>query len=355
MPTAPLRFLWLQWKACLASSLGRRTTPPATTPSATTLPTTLTGTRSGCLLSRCSPALLSPCPLVLLSPVSLCPCPLVLLSLCLFLRMFTVDCGSVPCHPVSLFLFAHARGRLWELFFSCVVIVCDTLRYTFTSHLAREQLFELQKFTSTSWQSMPFQPLPPHLRPNFKPVDRRPSVPKAASMTLLPLASRSGGCATAAVPGHPQRLTSTTKVRRTTKLKVKRRIGFHARKPKLDSRQTNLDTFLHGNAVTQSCSTSDAAACQNRDAVSDCNLLEICDGAAPPPCYDSYIEKLTNDIDSGVFDLRGCPWVHPSEPYMEVMKLNSLRHAAGKALLDSREVRDVVFRPLVHMAAAGPS
>ena len=223
------------------------------------------------------------------------------------------------------------------------------MRYTFASHLAREQLFELQKFTSTSWQSMPFQLLPPHLH-----LNRRSSVPKAASITSLPLASRSGGCATTA-PGHPRRPTSTTKVRRTTKLKVNRRIGAHARKAKLDSSQTNLDTFLHGNPVSQSCSTSDAAACQNRDAVDDCNLLEICDGAAPPPCYDSYIDNLTNDIDSGVLNLRGCPWVHPSEPYMEVKKLNSLRHAAGKALLDSREVRDVVFRPLVHMAAAGPS
>ena len=202
---------------------------------------------------------------------------------------------------------------------------------------------------------MPFQPLPPHLRPKSKAASCRSSVPKAASLTLLPLASRSGGRATAAVLGHSRRPTSTTQVHRGIKLKQKRRIGVHALKLKPDSRQTNLDAFLHGNAVEQSCSTSEAAACQNGEAVDDCNLPEICDGSAPPSCYDSYIENLKKDIDSGILDLRGCPWVHPSEPYMEVVRCNSLRRTAGKALLDSCEVRGVVFRPLVHMAAAGPS
>ena len=218
-------------------------------------------------------------------------------------------------------------------------------------HLACQQLFSLRRFTAGSWPTMPYQ----LLHPKSKSATRRPSAPEAASLTLLPLANRSGRCATAAVPEDSRRPTSTTNVHRKIKLKPKGRIGAPAQMPKLDSRQTNLDTFLHGNAVTQSCSASAAAACQNRDATDDCNLQEICDGAVPPLCYDSYVENLKKDIDNGVLDLRGCPWVHPSEPCVEVIRINSLRRTAGKPLLDSREVRDVVFRPLVQMAAAGPS
>ena len=85
------------------------------------------------------------------------------------------------------------------------------------------------------------------------------------------------------------------------------------------------------------------------------NAAERCEGAAPVPCYDNYIEDLKQDIDDGILDLRGCPWVHPSEPHTEVMRINSLRLKAGKFVLDAGEVRNVVFRPLVFMAAAGSS
>ena len=78
-------------------------------------------------------------------------------------------------------------------------------------------------------------------------------------------------------------------------------------------------------------------------------------GAGPPPCYDDYIENLKRDIDDGNLDLRGCPRVHPSEPHTEVTRINSLRRTAGKTILDADEVRNVVFRPLVFMAAAGSS
>ena len=172
---------------------------------------------------------------------------------------------------------------------------------------------------------MPFQ----LLHPKSKSAPHRPSAPEAASLTLLPLANRSGRCATAVVPEDSRRPTSTTKAHRKIKLKPKGRIGAPAQKPKLDSRQTNLDTLLHGNAVAQNCSASAAASCQNRDTVDDCNLQETCDGAMPPLCYDSYVGNLKKDIDSGVLDLRGCPWVHPSEPCVEVMRINKLRRPAA--------------------------
>ena len=85
------------------------------------------------------------------------------------------------------------------------------------------------------------------------------------------------------------------------------------------------------------------------------SAADRCDGAVPPPCYDDYIKDLKQDIDDGFLDLRGCPWVHPSEPHTEVMRINSLRLKAGKFVLDAGEVRNVVFRPLVFMAAAGSS
>ena len=202
---------------------------------------------------------------------------------------------------------------------------------------------------------MPFQLLHPHLRQKSKPAICRPSAPKAASLKLLPTASRSNGIAAAAVSAGSQTRTSTTKVHRSIKLKPKGRLGAHVQQPKSNPRQTKLDDLLRSDAVTQSCSTSDGADCENRDAVNVDNLPDKCNGALPPPCYDDYIENLKHDVDDGTLDLRGCPWVHPSEPHTEVTRINSLRRTAGKTILDADEVRNVVFRPLVFMAAAGSS
>ena len=202
---------------------------------------------------------------------------------------------------------------------------------------------------------MPFQLLQPHLRPKSKPAICRPSAPKAASLKVLPTVSRSNGFAAAAVSEGSRTRTSTTNAHRSLKLKPKRRLGARVQQPKSNPRQTKLDALLRSDAVTQSCSTSADAACENRDAMDVDSLPGQGAGAGPPPCYDDYIENLKHDIDDGTLDLRGCPWVHPSEPHTEVTRINSLRRTAGKTILDADEVRNVVFRPLVFMAAAGSS
>ena len=66
---------------------------------------------------------------------------------------------------------------------------------------------------------------------------------------------------------------------------------------------------------------------------------------------NEYIEQITRDIGRGVLDLRGGPWLRPSDPHREAMRVNSLRRTSASKLINAAEVWDLVARPLVFVWA----
>ena len=65
----------------------------------------------------------------------------------------------------------------------------------------------------------------------------------------------------------------------------------------------------------------------------------------------SVVENFKNDIDKGILDLKGNPWVHPCDPLVEATQINSSRRQNANHALNSAEVRDLVFRPSVFVWA----
>lgn len=65
----------------------------------------------------------------------------------------------------------------------------------------------------------------------------------------------------------------------------------------------------------------------------------------------SFVENLKAEIDKGILDLKGNPWVHPCDPRVEAIRINSSRRQNANHTLNSAEVRDLVFRPSVFVWA----
>ena len=66
---------------------------------------------------------------------------------------------------------------------------------------------------------------------------------------------------------------------------------------------------------------------------------------------DTYVKDLARDVASGRFDLRGRPWVAPSDPFHEARALNAQRRASGEPLIDASEALHLALRPSVFVWA----
>ena len=60
-----------------------------------------------------------------------------------------------------------------------------------------------------------------------------------------------------------------------------------------------------------------------------------------------YIEQIKRNVATGVVDLKGDPWIRPCDPQIAASRLIASRKSGSRQAVDSAEVRDIVFRPLI--------
>jgi hypothetical protein len=186
---------------------------------------------------------------------------------------------------------------------------------------------------------MGFKLLPVEMRPQHDRYSRRPAAPKAAALTTSP--PNGNRAAQAAPPGASHKLKSKKHGRTNAEKNQKTRLGAEPQSADRGATQTTLDVFTRGGFVKQDGPPESGDVCGDS--------VHMGAGSNGPPCAGdvSFLERLRRDIDKGAFDTRGSPWVQPSEPYSEIMRLDALRRSAGKSRLNAVDVRDIVFRPLV--------
>jgi hypothetical protein len=66
---------------------------------------------------------------------------------------------------------------------------------------------------------------------------------------------------------------------------------------------------------------------------------------------NEYIEQIKSDIRDGVLNLNGNPWVRPCDAQIAAARCLASRKTATRTTIDSVEVRDLVFRPVVFIWA----
>ena len=157
----------------------------------------------------------------------------------------------------------------------------------------------------------------------------RPTAPLARNLTL-----RHGRWVRRTIPKRkPARLRTAT-----------RSISQDANK---DPRQKSLKESFHQSPVGGS--TTAPTSKDYRGPGSD-NIMceaECRDEVQLGRAEASFLEKVKNDIDTGLLDLKGDPWVRPCDPHVEAIKINSSRRQAATQALNEAEVQDLVFRPAV--------
>ena len=66
---------------------------------------------------------------------------------------------------------------------------------------------------------------------------------------------------------------------------------------------------------------------------------------------NKYIEQIKEDLDMGVCDLKGNPWILPCDPQIAISRTVSSKTSADKRPITFLEVRDLVFRHAVYVWA----
>lgn len=76
--------------------------------------------------------------------------------------------------------------------------------------------------------------------------------------------------------------------------------------------------------------------------------------ASTPPVATKeheYIEHVKRNVDTGVVDLHGDPWIRPCDPHIAASRLTTSGTSGSKQIIDSAQVRGIVLRPLIFMWA----
>ena len=96
--------------------------------------------------------------------------------------------------------------------------------------------------------------------------------------------------------------------------------------------------------VTAAPGQIDANAAQDQDG-------ELANATAFATETHKYVEQIKRDIDKGVLDLKCNPWIRPCDPRSAAARLIASRKSATKQTIDSVEVREFVFRPIIFVWA----
>ena len=64
-----------------------------------------------------------------------------------------------------------------------------------------------------------------------------------------------------------------------------------------------------------------------------------------------FMNYLENHIYHSTIDLRASPWVQPHGAFTEVLRINEMRRKSDEPQLGADAIRDIVFCPVVRMAA----
>ena len=67
--------------------------------------------------------------------------------------------------------------------------------------------------------------------------------------------------------------------------------------------------------------------------------------------FDQYIDDVTKQIDAGVINIKGNPWVAPVHSFVAACELNAQRAHSQRALMDATEALNLALRPMVFVWA----